>query len=129
MAKKLLLVILNTDRKIDGEMRRVKFKPKTVVDLTDDEIATLDNLEKATGVAHYREPTREGVEDAAPEVVELPDYAGQDTPIAEKNVEQLKAYLDFFEIAYKGNDSKATLTAAAEKHAAGDNADDKDGGL
>lgn len=141
--RKLLLAYLSTDRdvKIAGtdktESRRVRFKPGQVVDLTKDELDLLIGLEKSTGVAHFREPIREGSADLAaeePEVVDVPDYLGQDTPIATKTAAQLKAFLDFHSVTYAGNASAETLrTAATTKQAELDNpapaGTDLDGGL
>lgn len=120
MALKTLLVQFSTDRKIDGETRRVKFKAGSVVDLTADEMELLDKLTKATGKAHYRDPKNESsAAESAPEVVDVPDYAGQDTPITQKSADQLKAYLDFFAISYKSSDTKPTLLKLAQEHEAG----------
>ena len=104
MAKKLLLVALTTNREVDGERRRVKFAAGKVVDLTDDEMTTLDKLTKSTGKLHYRSPINEGGSEVAasePEVVEVPDYAGQDKAMGDKTVNDLKAYLDFHSVDYE----------------------------
>ncbi|MEN6332976.1 MAG: hypothetical protein ABFE01_01880 [Phycisphaerales bacterium] len=135
MAKnlKLLLVAFSTMREVDGEERRVRFGAKKVVELTDDELETLDRLTKATGKLHYRDPISEGgakVVASEPEVVVVPDYAGQDVAITDKSVDQLKAYLTFHSVEFKGNASKADLLAAAQKHEAGTDGDaDPDAGL
>lgn len=112
--RKLLLVAFSTAR--DGQ--RVRFASKSVVDLEDDELETLDKLTLSTGKLHYRDPIREGGDSlvpSEPEVVVVPDYAGQDVPMGEKSVPQLKAYLDFHEIGYKGNASKDDLLTLAQE--------------
>lgn len=139
MALKKLLVAFTTNRKVekDGkeENRRVRFAAGKVVDLTEDEMTLLDTLTKKTGKLHYRSPIQEGggnVVESAPEVVEVPDYAGQDVALDDKTVDQLKAYLTFHEVNFADNAKKADLLAAAKKHEAGDGeggAGDPDGGL
>lgn len=116
--RKLLLVALSTARPgPDGEEQRVRFKSKSVVDLTDEELETLDKLTVSTGKLHYRDPIREGGGEIAPsdpEIIAVADYAGQDVPFAKKNVDQLKAYLDFNEIGYEPAANKAALLKLAE---------------
>jgi len=142
MALKKLLVAFTTNRKVekDGkeETRRVRFAAGKVVDLTEDELTLLDTLTKKTGKLHYRAPIQEGggnVTESAPEVVEVPDYAGQDVALTDKTVDQLKAYLTFHEVEFADNAKKADLLAAAQKHEAGDGSEgeggagDPDGGL
>lgn len=140
MALKLLLVAFTTNREVEvggkTEKRRVRFAARKTVDLTDDELELLDNLTKATGKLHYRDPITEGGESTVasePEVVEVPDYAGQDVAMDSKSVEQLKAYLTFHGISFEGNAKKADLLAAAKAHESGSddngNDDDRDGGL
>lgn len=133
---KLLLVSFSTDREIDGDTRRVKFKAKSVVNLTDAEIELLTALEKSSGKAHFRDPITEGGKavESQPEIVELPDFEGQDVAFDAKTIAQLKAYLDFHGVTYADGDKKPELLDAATKHAAGgagenQNDDDKDGGL
>lgn len=121
MAKnlKLLLVAFSTVRVVDGAERRVRFDAKKVVELTDEELETLDKLTAATGKLHYRDPISEGgakVVASEPEVVDVPDYAGQSVAMDEKSVDMLKAYLTFHEVEFKGNASKADLLAAAKAH-------------
>lgn len=128
MALKKLLVAFTTNREIDGETRRVRFAANKVVDLTDDELELLDKLTAKTGKLHYRAPIQEGggkVVASDPEVVNVPDFAGQDVPMKDKTVDQLKAYLTFHEVEFADGDKKADLLAAAQKHEAGD----QDGGL
>lgn len=134
MAKnlKLLLVAFSTTRIIDDVERRVRFDAKKVVELTDEELETLDTLTKATGKLHYRDPISEGgakVVASEPEVVDVPDYAGQDVAMDEKSVDMLKAYLTFHSVEFKGNASKADLLAAAKAHEAGADDSDPDAGL
>lgn len=131
MALKTLLVAFSTVRKIDGEDKRVRFKAKSVVDLTDSELTQLEALTKATGKLHFRDPVNEGGKPTPdePEIVEVPDYAGQDVAMELKSVDQLKAYLTFHSVEFKGNASKADLLEAAKKQEAGQPADDQDGGL
>lgn len=132
MAIKLLLVAFNTTREIDGEDRRVRFAANKVADLTDDELNLLDRLTTATGKLHYRDPIQEGgqrVTASEPEVVDVPDYAGQDVAMSEKNVEQLKAYLTFHGVDFEAKATKADLLAAAKTHEAGGDANDPDAGL
>lgn len=129
MALMTLLVALSTVREINGTEQRVRFKSGSVVDLTDEEVEMLDGLTKATGKLHYRTPVKEGGVAVAdePEVVDVPDFAGQDVAISQKSVEQLKAYLDFHGVDYEAKASKSDLLAAAKKHEAG--GDDGDSGL
>lgn len=113
---KLLLVAFTTNRTVDGEEKRVRFAAKSVVNLTDDELQTLDKLTKATGKLHYREPIQEGgstVSESEPEVVAVPDYAGQDVPLDKKTVDQLKAFLTFHSVPFADNANKADLQKAA----------------
>ena len=130
MALKLLLVAFTTTREVEGEERRVRFAAKKVVDLTSDELELLDRLTKATGKLHYRDPISEGgakVTASEPEVVELPDYAGQDVAMDKKSVDALKAYLTFHSVEFADGDKKADLLSLAKKHEAGQT-DDKSGG-
>lgn len=128
MALKTLLVAFSTTRTVDGEERRVRFKSGSVVDLTEDEMTTLDSLTEKTGKLHYRAPVNEGGKPTAsePEVVDVPDYAGQDVAIDKKTVDQLKAYLTFHSVVFDKED-KAGLVKLAQKHEAGQT-DDKSGG-
>lgn len=134
MALKLLLVAFTTTRMVSvgdkEEERRVRFAAKKVVDLTDDELDLLDRLTKATGKLHYRDPIQEGgarVVASEPEVVEVPDYAGQDVAMDDKSVDQLKAYLDFHSVEYPATAKKADLQTLGKQHEAGQT-DDKSGG-
>lgn len=128
MALKTLLVAFSTEREVEGEKKRVRFKAGSVVDLTDAEVADLQKLQDATGKLHFRDPKTEGgvAAESDPEVVELPDYAGQSVAIDEKSVDQLKAYLDFNSVSYEPRAAKADLVKAAKAHEAGT---DQDGGL
>ena len=130
MALKLLLVAFTTTREVEGEERRVRFASKKVVDLTEGELEILDRLTKATGKLHYRDPISEGgakVTASEPEVVELPDYAGQDVAMDKKSVDALKAYLTFHSVEFADDAKKADLLALAKQHEAGQT-DDKSGG-
>lgn len=125
MALKLLLVALATTRMVEvagkEEERRVRFAAKTVAELTDAELETLDKLTQSTGKLHYRDPITEGGQKAVasePELVSVPDYAGQDVKIGSKNVEQLKAYLTFHGVAFKSSDTKDDLLELAKTHEA-----------
>lgn len=145
MALKKLLVAFTTSRMVavaEGkqESRRVRFAAGKVVELTDDELDTLDRLTEATGKLHYREPISEGgsrLEASEPEVVDVPDFAGQDVSIPNKSVDQLKAYLTFHEVSFDKNAKKSDLQKLAEDHAAGrlktegeeGGSDDPDSGL
>lgn len=146
MAIKFLLVALSTTRVVDGEKRKVRFSAKSTPDLTADELKMLDDLTKSTGKLHYRDPINEGgaasVTASEPTVVETPDFAGQNVPMGEKSVDQLKAFLTFHEVEFKGNASKGDLLKlATEKQTAitdaissgggsgGGSNDDPDGGL
>lgn len=139
MALKKLLVAFTTDREIDGEMRRVRFDAGKVVDLTDKELELMDKLTDSTGKLHYREPINEGggkLTAAEPEVVEVPDFEGQDVAMGDKTVDQLKAYLTFNGVEFDASAKKADLLELAKKLEAGEidagNADDDsdpDGGL
>lgn len=129
---KTLLVAFSTEREVEGETKRVRFAAGSVVKLTDKELADLTALQNATGKLHFRDPKSEGgkVAESEAEVVELPDYAGQDVAIADKTVDQLKAYLDFNSVSYEPRASKADLVELATKHEAGGDTDnDQDGGL
>ena len=127
MALKYLLVALSTNRMDDdGAEQRVRFRAKSVVDLTEQELEDLDKLTAVTGKLHYRDPITEGrgtVTASAPEVITVPDYAGQDVAMDKKTVDQLKAYLSFHEIAFDNGATKADLLKLATKPA------DVDGGL
>ena len=134
MAMKLLLVAFSTTRLVEvggkEEERRVRFASKSVVDLTDDELQLLDDLTKATGKVHYRDPISEGSAVAAsePEIVDIPDYEGQDVALTDKTVAQLKAYLTFHSVDFDNGANKADLLALAQSHEAG-TSDDPDSGL
>ena len=121
MALKTLLVAFSTVRKIDGEDKRVRFKSGSVAELTAAEIEQLEALTKATGKLHFRDPVNEGGKARAdePEIVEVKDFPGQDVAIANKSVDQLKAYLTFYSVEFKGNASKADLVELATKQEAG----------
>jgi hypothetical protein len=126
MAMKLLLVAFTTSRMMEiggkEEERRVRFKSGSVVDLTDDEMETLERLTKATGKLHFREPIREGgaqTVESEPVIVDVPDYAGQDVAIDKKTVDQLKAYLTFHSVDIPNGADKAKLAALAADHAKG----------
>lgn len=133
MALKLLLVAFTTTREVEGTERRVRFAPGKVVELTDDELDLLDRLTKATGKLHYREPISEGgrLTASEPEVVQVPDYEGQDVPMSSKSVDHLRAYLSFHGVAFETSAKKADLLALATAHEAGegDDSGDPDGGL
>lgn len=137
MALKKLLVAFTTNREVEGKSRRVRFEAGKVVDLTDDELTLLDKLTKSTGKLHYREPINEGggkVTASEPEIVEVPDFEGQDVPMDKKSVDQLKAYLTFNSVEFESSALKADLLDLAKKHEAGQidagNGDgDPDGGL
>jgi len=131
----LLLAALSTSRpvKIEGtdrtEERRVRFAANKVVDLSDDELDLLTKLEKSTGVAHYRKPIRESAEAEAPDIVDVPDYEGEDVPIDKKTAPLLKSYLDFHSVPYAGNASADTLRKlATDKQAELDKPADADAG-
>lgn len=121
---KFLLVAFTTSREVNGEKKRVRFSAKSTVDLTADELETLDKLTVSTGKLHYREPINERAQADEPEVVATPDFAGQDVPMGSKTVPQLRAYLDHHKVEVAADADKKTLLAAAEKHEA-----DPDGGL
>lgn len=134
MALKKLLVAFTTAREVEvgdkKENRRVRFAAGKVVELTDAELELLDTLTRKTGKLHYRDPIQEGggkVVASEPEIVEVPDYAGQDVAIDSKSVDQLKAYLDFHGVSYANNANKAKLVELAKQHEAGQT-DDKSGG-
>lgn len=138
MALKKLLVAFTTNREVEGETRRVRFEAGKVVDLTSDELDLMDRLTKSTGKLHYREPINEGggkLTAAEPEIVEVPDFEGQDVPMDKKSVDQLKAYLTFNSVEFESGALKADLLDLAKKHEAGEidagNAGDgdPDGGL
>lgn len=138
MALKKLLVAFTTNREVEGKSRRVRFEAGKVVDLTSDELDLLDRLTKSTGKLHYREPINEGggkLTAAEPEIVEVPDFEGQDVPMDKKSVDQLKAYLTFNSVEFESGALKADLLDLAKKHEAGEidagNAGDgdPDGGL
>lgn len=132
MALKLLLVAFTTNREIEGKAKRVRFAPGKVVDLLDDEIELLENLTKATGKLHFREPISEGGTAVAsePEIVQVPDFEGQSVPLSEKTVDQLKAYLTFHSVEFPASANKAALLELATKHESGDDdSADPDSGL
>lgn len=115
MALKKLLVAFTTTREVEGEDRRVRFASGKVVDLTADELETLTKLTASTGKLHFRDPVNEGGKVSAdePEVVVVPDFAGQDVAMDKKNVDHLKAYLTFNEIVFADDAKKADLLALA----------------
>lgn len=128
MALKKLLVAFTTTRMIAAsgsgkeEERRVRFAAGKVVDLSDEELDLLDRLTKNTGKLHYRDPVSEGgsrVIASEPEVVNVPDFAGQDVAIPSKTVDQLKAYLTFHEVEFPAKAGKSDLVELAQKHASG----------
>ncbi len=134
MALKTILVSLTTTR--DGA--RVRFPAKSVVDLTDDEQATLQSLQNTTGKLHFREPVNEGgkIVESKPQVISgggnAAEYEGSKVAIGDKSVAQLKAYLDHFKVEYTNSAAKADLVTLAETHAAAvgdDDKDDQDAGL
>lgn len=134
MPAKMLLVALTTNRDVEvggkKESRRVRFAANKVVDLTSEEMKILDDLTKSTGKLHYRDPIQEGGSRpvaADPEIIDLPDYAGQDVAIEDKSVAQLKAYLTFHGVSFGNNDKRDDLVAAARKHESGQG-EDKSGG-
>lgn len=125
MALKKLLVAFSTTRPVEvagkTENRRVRFAAGKVVDLAEDELELLDRLTKKTGKLHYRSPISEGgstVTASEPEVVDVPDFAGQDVPLDKKTVDQLKAYLTFYDVSFGDNDLKSDLLDTAKGHAA-----------
>lgn len=123
MALKKLLVAFTTNREVEGEQRRVRFAAGKVVDLTDNEMELLDKLTDATGKLHYRSPINEGgskVTESDPEIVEVPDFEGQDVPMDKKTVDQLKAYLTFHAVEFDASANKAPLLELAKKHEAGE---------
>lgn len=130
MALKKLLVAFTTNREVEGKSRRVRFAAGKVVELTDDELTLLDKLTVSTGKLHYRSPINEGggtVTASEPEVVEVPDYEGQDKPMDDKTVDHLKAYLAFHSVDFAANANKATLLDLAKKHEAGELDNGNDG--
>lgn len=131
MALKKLLVAFTTTREVDGEDRRVRFAAGKVVELTEGELELLDKLTKSTGKLHYRSPINEGgapVAAAEPEIVDVPDYDGQEVAMGDKTVDHLKAYLTFHGIEFESSAKKPELLAAATAHENGDTTD-PDGGL
>lgn len=128
MALKTLLVAFSTTRAVEGsdKPKRVRFAAKSVVDLTADELKTLDDLTAKTGKLHYRDPANEGGKaiESEPEIVNVPDFAGQDVAMDKKTVDQLKAYLTFHDVEFADDALKADLLTAAKAHEA-----DPDGGL
>lgn len=133
MALKKLLVAFTTNRATEDEpKRRVRFKAGDVVDLTEDEMKTFDLLTKKTGKLHYRAPVNEGssaVTESKPTVIEVPDYAGQDVPMADKTVAQLKSFLTFKGVEFDDKAAKADLLALATDADKPADAADGDNGL
>lgn len=126
MALKTLLVAFSTIRAVEGKDQRVRFAAGSVVDLTADEEEDLTKLQNSTGKLHFRDPQNEGGKavPSQPEIVDVDDFDGQKVAPDQKSVDQLKAYLTFHDVAFKGNASKADLLAAVKGHAA-----DPDAGL
>lgn len=122
MALKTILVALTTRREIEGKMTRVRFPAKSVVDLTDDEQATMDSLERVTGKLHTRKPIMEGgkAAESKPQVVDTGSndaFAGAKVPMDEKSVKQLQAYLTFNNVEFAPSANKAALLQLATSHA------------
>ncbi len=132
MALKTILVALSTVR--DG--KRVRFAAGSVVSLTAEEQDSLQKLQDQSGKLHFRTPVNEGGKavESKPEAVDNgagAEFEGAKVPVADKTVVQLKAYLDFHKVEYKGNASRADLVTLAETFAAtagdgGDGAEDAD---
>ena len=121
MAIKTLLTRLTTKR--DG--KRVTFAANQAVDLTKEELAELDKLEKKTGRPHYRDPINEKVEAEEPAEIETETedtFDGESVAMDDKTVDQLKAYLDHNSVEYSADDKKADLLKVAKRH-------ETDGGL
>lgn len=130
---KTLLVAFTTFRTIEGNKKRVRFSSGQTVDLTDAELEQLEALTKSTGKLHFRDPVNERVAVAEePEVFGAGDeFEGQSVAIGLKTVPQLKAFLDFNEVAYAGNASKVDLVELANgvKADGGEGDGDPDSGL
>lgn len=106
---KTILVALSTTR----DDKRVRFAAGSTVKLTKDELETLDKLTVSTGALHYRDPVNEA-EAVDGTLSEGRQYIGEDTPLGKKNVDQLKAFLTFHDVAFEDDAKKADLLAAAE---------------
>lgn len=134
MALKTILVALTTIREVDGKKKRVRFPAKSVVDLTDDEQASLQKLQDSTGKLHFRSPVNEGGKptESKPEVVDAGEggasYEGSKVAMGDKTVAQLKAYLDHHKVDYDSSANKADLLKLAESHAASAGDEDEDEG-
>lgn len=101
---------------------RVRFGANTVQTLTGDEIELLDKLEKSTGKPQYRAPRDESGRGADTETDNGSaddsddEFAGQSVAMADKTVDQLKAYLDHNEVAYDATAKKPDLFKIAKAH-------------
>lgn len=120
--KKVLLASLSTIR--DGE--KVRFPANQVADVTKDEIKLLDRMTATTGRPHYRDPVNEGGDSGDDEGRqgggENDAFDGESVEMDDKNVDQLKAYLDHNSVSYETGDKKADLLKRAKAH-------ESDGGL
>jgi len=122
MPTKVLLTNLTTTR----NKKRVTFKAGETVELTKDELSTLDDLATKTRKPQYRNPANEIVNPASVESEEdesEDEGEGEDemVDLDSMNVKALKAYLDENEVEYDADALKADLLAAAKEH--------RDGGL
>lgn len=119
---KTLLVALSTTR----NDKRVRFDAGSTVKLTADELETLDKVTVSTGALQYRDPVNESeVVDGT--LVEERQFIGEDTPIGKKNVDQLKAFLTFYNVEFAEDAKKADLVTAAEAVDTEAKADDNGG--
>jgi len=127
---KTLLVAFTTFRDVGGNKKRVRFSSGQTVELTDPELEQLEALTKSTGKLHFRDPVNERVVVEEPEVFGAgEEFDGQSVAMDLKTVAQLKAFLDFNDIAYAGNASKADLLALAGDVKPEGGSDDPDSGL
>ncbi len=122
---KTLLVALSTTR----DDKRVRFAAGSTVKLTAAELETLDKVTVSTGALQYRDPVNES-EAVDGTIVAERQFIGEDTPIAKKNVDQLKAFLTFYKVEFADDAKKADLIAAADAvdtEAENDDDDKEDG--
>lgn len=121
--KKFLLVAMSTVREVEGEPKKVRFPAGKVADLNKAELAMLDKLTLSTGKLHYRDPKDESASADDEEGNDDDQFLGESVVIGKKNVDQLKAYLTFHEVAFADDADKAALVKAVKGHA------DPDAGL
>lgn len=129
MTQVILLCNLKTIRK----GKAVTLQANTKVSLSEEEVATLDELSAKTRKPHYRLPVNETVDPASLEDeddaededeadAEDDESEGAEKPLDKMTTTELKAYLDEAGVEYAANANKAALLTLAKTA-------EEDGGL